>query len=126
MFHVDPSFETDQAPTTPDGFALGYVMGLIVGEGSFTGDRLSPLLSVKLHQRDPEPLRFLMKTLGGKIYGPYQHDGRHFNQYYLRGPALRQALPLFLSHLPPSWKRAQFLAWAVRYRLLGDASDASG
>jgi len=125
MFHVNPSLAAQTLKRTR-AFELGYVMGLIVGEGSFTGDRHHPALSVKLHQRDPEPLRSLLTALGGRIYGPYHHDGRRYLLYFLRGPALRQAIPLFLAHLPPSWKRSQFLAWAVRYRLLDPLSAASG
>lgn len=107
-------------------FDLGYAMGLIVGEGSFTGDRVSPALSVKLHELDSQPLRFLRRTLGGRIYGPYHHAGRHYRQYVLRGLDLRERIPVFLYHLPPSRKRLQFVEWAIRYRLLDTLSDADG
>jgi hypothetical protein len=112
MFHVEPSPPQAERPLL--AFDLGYVMGLVVGEGSFTGDKRVPVLAVKMHQRDPEPLRFLLAVLGGKIYGPYHHDGRHFLQWHLRGVQLRRAVPIFLDHLPPSHKRRQFLAWGVR------------
>jgi hypothetical protein len=49
-----------QDPALISHFDLGYAMGLVVGEGSFTGDRASPALSVKMHKLDPEPLRFLV------------------------------------------------------------------
>lgn len=104
----------------------GYVMGLIVGEGSFTGDRAAPALSVKLHELDPQPLRFLRRTLGGRIYGPYQHAGRHYRLFVLRGLDLRERIPLFLYHLPPSRKRLQFAEWAIRYRLLDPVSGSDG
>ena len=107
-------------------FDLGYAMGLIVGEGSFTGDRVSPVLSVKLHELDPQPLRFLRRTLGGRICGPYEHARRHYRQYFLRGPDLRERIPLFLYHLPPSRKRLQFAEWAIRYRLLDALNDDDG
>src|SRR5919109_2232636 len=92
----------DEASGAISPFDLGYAMGLIVGEGSFTGDLASPALSVKLHELDPQPLRFLRRTLGGRIYGSYHHGGRRYNQYRLRGSELRERVPLFLHHLPPS------------------------
>jgi hypothetical protein len=101
-----------------DDFTIGYLIGLIVGEGSFTADRRAPVLSVKMHEEDPEALRILARSLGGRVYGPYDHDGRHFFLYHLRGQALRSAVPLFLSHLPTGRKRRQFLAWAARHALL--------
>ena len=98
-----------------DEFAVGYAMGLIVGEGSFTGDRQQPSLEVKLHRRDLEPLEHLQRTLGGRIYGPYARGGRDHYAYMLRGRELRAALPLLQQHLPASWKRLQFDEWHRRY-----------
>ena len=57
-------------------FDAGYICGLVTGEGSFTGDRRQPVLAIKLHEDDPAPLLFVREKLGGKIYGPYCHDGR--------------------------------------------------
>jgi len=99
-----------------DRFGLGYAMGLIVGEASFTGDRLRPSLEVKLHRRDLEPLEHLQRTLGGRIFGPYAHGGRNLYAYMLRGGALRDALPLLHEHLPSSWKRVQYEEWRAKYR----------
>jgi hypothetical protein len=56
-----------------DAFDLGYVIGLIVGEGSFTGDRRDGCLTVKLHEEDPEPSERLKQVFGGRVYGPYAH-----------------------------------------------------
>src|SRR5215217_3536867 len=36
-------------------FDIGYIMGLVVGEGSFTADRRQPYLQVKTRVRDPFP-----------------------------------------------------------------------
>jgi hypothetical protein len=41
---------------------IAYCMGLIVGEGSFTGDKLQPALQVRLHGSDPEPLLDLQRV----------------------------------------------------------------
>jgi hypothetical protein len=98
-----------------DQFGLGYAMGLIVGEGSFTGDKRQPSLEVKLHRRDLEPLEHLQRTLGGRIFGPYARGSRNLYAYMLRGGALRQALPTLQEFLPQSWKRVQFDEWQRKY-----------
>ena len=108
-----------------DEFGLGYAMGIIVGEGSFTGDRLQPSLEVKLHRRDLEPLEHLQRTLGGRIYGPYARGSRNHYSYMLRGRDLRQAVPLIQDHLPSSWKRLQFDEWRRRYAEFFDRPEPS-
>jgi hypothetical protein len=106
-------------------FDLGYAMGLIVGEGSFTGDRLQPSLEIKMHRRDMEPLEHLQRTLGGRIFGPYAHGGRHLYAYMLRGRELRDALPVIQEHLPSSWKRIQFESWRAKYASFFDRPQPS-
>jgi hypothetical protein len=96
-------------------FSLGYVMGLIVSMGSFTGDWRNPCLQIKLHQRDIAVLESLRQTLGGKIYGPYQHSDRCYAMWLLRGEELEQAIPLFVQYLPESHRRRQFVAWLNKY-----------
>jgi hypothetical protein len=76
-----------------DLFAIGYAMGLIVGEGSFAADSQQPYLSVKLHSSDPLPLTELQRVLGGKLYGPYCSVGRTFRVWMLRGRDLLDAVP---------------------------------
>ena len=96
-------------------FALGFSMGLIVGEGSFTGDRQQPALQIRMHRRDLEPLEAVQRELGGKIFGPYSHAGRNSYVYMLRGAELKRAMPILQQHLPASWKRAQFETWRAKY-----------
>jgi hypothetical protein len=98
-------------------FDIGYIMGLVVGEGSFSADRQQPFLQVKTHARDPFPLRYVADRLGGRVYGPYRHQTRHYYTWMLRGPELRAALPLFRQYLPESWKREQFERWLDRHQL---------
>jgi hypothetical protein len=86
-------------------------MGLVVGGGSFTADRRQPHLQVKMHVRDPFPLRHLADRLGGRVYGPYRHQTRHYYVWLLRGPALKAAIPMFRTYLPESWKRERFERW---------------
>ena len=90
-------------------------MGLVVGEGSFSADRQQPFLQVKHHAQDPFPLRALAEGLGGRVYGPYEHNGRRYFTWLLRGADLRAAIPLFEAYLPESWKREQFLEWLGRH-----------
>lgn len=90
-------------------------MGLIVGDGSFTGDRQQPSLEIRMHRRDIAPLENVQQLLGGKIFGPYSHGGRELYVYMLRGRQLKEALPILQEHLPASWKRVQFEAWRSRY-----------
>ena len=96
-------------------FDLGYAMGLIVGEGSFTGDTKQPSLEIRMHRRDLEPLECVQRLLGGRIFGPYTHGGRNLYVYMLRGQQLKDALPILQEHLPRSWKRIQFETWRSRY-----------
>ncbi len=109
-----------------DAFETGYAMGLIVGEGSFTADRQQPYLQVKLHARDPFPLRFLADALGGRVYGPYRHQNRHYFSWLLRGPDLRNAIPLLRDKLPESWKREQFENWLNKHQQFFAREPASG
>jgi hypothetical protein len=108
-----------------DPFALGYAMGIIVGEGSFTGDRQQPSLEVKLHRRDRDPLENLQRVLGGRIFGPYSRQGRTSYSYMLRGRELKDAIPLLTEHLPISWKRVQFEAWLAKYTEVLDRPQPS-
>ena len=96
-------------------FDVGYIMGLVVSEGSFSADRRQPFLQVKLHARDPFPLRHLSDRLGGRVYGPYHHKTRHYYTWLLRGPALKAAVPMFRAYLPESWKREQFERWLSQH-----------
>ena len=88
-----------------------------VGEGSFTGDRKQPVLAIKLHEDDLAPLQLVQEKLGGKIYGPYCHDGRRYYLWRLMGRSLQASLPLFSARLPESRKRHQFTEWIERYGL---------
>jgi hypothetical protein len=99
----------------------GYVMGLIVGEGAFTGDDHKPALGVKLHASDPLPLQALEQYFGGKINGPYCHQGRVYRIWLLRGAELVRALPIFDAYLPDSRKREQYLVWKAKWHLGEDS-----
>ena len=90
-------------------------MGLIVGEGSFTGDRQQPALQIRMHRRDLEALEQVQRELGGRIFGPYAHAGRNGYVYLLRGAELRRALPILHQFLPASWEGVRFASWRAKY-----------
>jgi len=103
-----------RAPYTPT-HEIAYCMGLIVGEGSFTGGKKAPCLSVKLHSSDQQPLLDLRSVFGGIVYGPYVYGVRHIRVWQLRGWELEEALPYFDKWLPASRKRAQYEAWKSKW-----------
>ena len=96
---------------TQDNFDTGFLIGLTVAEGSFTGDKQQPALQYRFPSDDLEPLRRLNRIIGGAVYGPYHHGERSYTTLVLRGPALYRAAQLFFDHLPPSKKRRQLLEW---------------
>jgi hypothetical protein len=103
-------------------FEIGYVMGLFVGEGCSTSypsakGRAYPFCSLRLHARDPEPLKTLQRLLGGKVFGPYRDGKRISRIWILRGAPHRSALWLFFQYLPESHKRQQLLDWLHEHEL---------
>lgn len=93
---------------------IGYLMGLVVGEGSYTGDRRQYCLTINLHESDIQPLLTVKRLLGGRIHGPYEHDGRKFWSYRTGDRQVRAHRRLFYERLPGSRKREQFLACAEK------------
>ncbi|MCL4506129.1 MAG: hypothetical protein M1434_14260 [Chloroflexi bacterium] len=98
-----------------EDFRLGFAIGIIAAEGSFTGDLRKPALQIKMHARDQATLDFLQQMFGGKVYGPYTHGERYYCLWSLRGAELRQSVATFMRYLPESYKRTQFIEWAGRY-----------
>ena len=88
MFHPSETRET------LSDYERGVIVGLIIGEGSFTGDGRRPQLAIGMHVRHEHLLRWLVeKVPGSRLYGPYHHGGRDFMRWMLRGRALRAFLP---------------------------------
>jgi len=105
MFHVIPCGETPSGgPITvrkeDEGMATeleqGLLAGLLVGEGHFGGDGRQPQITLRMHVRHESLFRWLERTFpGGRLYGPYSHDGRDYFQWMVRGAYLREEiLPL--------------------------------
>jgi hypothetical protein len=78
-----------------DPFEEGLLLGILVGEGSFGGDGRQPSITVRMHTRHEALFRRLCQIVpGSRLYGPYDHSGRSYFQWLVRGPALRRLLPL--------------------------------
>ena len=100
----------------PTQFEVGFLVGLLVGEGHFGGDGRQPHVTLRMHVRHEAIFQWLERTFpGGRVYGPYNHDGRHYFQWMARGRYLRDELaPLLDQVLSPSLDRHSF----ERYQLM--------
>jgi hypothetical protein len=76
----------------PSAFELGVLVGVLVGEGHFGGDGRQPQITLRMHVRHERLFRWLLRTFGGRLYGPYHHAGRSYFQWMARGTALRERL----------------------------------
>lgn len=77
------------------------MLGLLIGEGHFGGDGKQPQVTLRMHVRHESLLRWVASAIpGGKLYGPYNHGGRHYYQWMARGEVLRQTLVPLLDSLP--------------------------
>jgi hypothetical protein len=114
---LDPSFE------------LGLLLGVLMREGHFGGDRLQPQVTVRLHVRHKPLLDWLLdRCPGGRLYGPYEYDGRRFYQLMIRGNALRNRLVPMLDAVP--WGRIDPHSFeryeAMKRRYGWDVRDTAG
>jgi hypothetical protein len=115
----------------PTQFELGFLAGLLVGEGHFGGDGRQPQVALRMHIRHEAIFRWLERTFpGGRLYGPYNHDGRHYFQWMARGRFLRDELvPLLDRLLSPNLDRHSFERYQLmksRYpQLAGDPATRS-
>jgi hypothetical protein len=77
-------------------FDRGFLVGLLVGEGSFGGDGRQPQVVLRMHVRHEAIFRWLEAQFPRcRLYGPYHHSGRSYYQWMARGRALvEDVLPL--------------------------------
>lgn len=82
-------------------FEEGFLVGLLVGEGHFGGDGRKAQVTLRMHVRHERLFRWLETAVpGGRLYGPYDHGGRRYFQWMMRGPAIVEVLlPLLASHV---------------------------
>jgi hypothetical protein len=94
----------------PTQSEVGLLVGLLVGEGHFGGDGRQPQVTLRMHVRHEAIFRWLERTFpGGRLYGPYDHGGRHYLQWMARGTFLRDELaPLLDQFLSPDLDRHSF------------------
>ncbi len=103
-------------------FEIGFLLGILVGEGHFGGDGKQPQVTLRMHTDHEALFHWLQSRLPrSKLYGPYHHGGRSYYQWMVRGVALREdLLPLLEAHLDPrlderAWRR--YLAMRETYNL---------
>ncbi len=103
-------------------FEIGFLLGVLVGEGHFGGDGKQPHITLRMHTDHENLFRWLEGKLpGGRLYGPYDHSGRRYFQWMARGEFLREALiPLLDRFLTPELDGKSFERYSAmkeRYRL---------
>jgi hypothetical protein len=93
-------------------FEEGLLLGVLIGEGHFGGDGRQPQVTLRMHVRHHALFEWIERAFpGGRLYGPYNHDGRRYFQWMARGAFLRDELvPLLERGLSPeldghSWER---------------------
>ncbi len=93
-------------------FDAGFLVGILVGEGHFGGDGRQPQVTLRMHVDHESLFRWLMARFpDSRLYGPYDHSGRHYYQWMARGAFLREHLiPVLERHLTPdldsrAWRR---------------------
>jgi hypothetical protein len=79
----------------PDDRRTAFVAGLLVGEGSFTGDAHQPHCALKMTARHEQLLRLVHSWYPlSRLYGPYKMPGNRQDAFMIlwRGPALAQLI----------------------------------
>lgn len=123
MFHVFLDGETSCPVELPvmvelSDFDRGFLVGLLVGEGSFGGDGKQPQVVLRMHVRHEAIFRWLERRFPDcRLYGPYNHGGRRYFQWMARGEGLvRDLLPILEAGLTPELDQHSY----DRYRLMCD------
>lgn len=114
-----------------DDFDAGFLVGVLVGEGSFGGDGRQPAITVRMHTRHEALFHRLSAIVpGSRLYGPYHHSGRSYFQWLVRGPALRRLIPVLDARLTPTLDAHAFTryqsmktAYAVTLRLVPPGTE---
>jgi hypothetical protein len=113
----------------PDDISVGFLLGLLVGEGHFGGDGRQPQVTLRMHIRHEQTFEWLRRTYpGSALYGPYHHGGRSYYQWSARGRYLREYLaPLVQRHrsLLDAYTAERFDTMCERYAIaLGAGAGA--
>lgn len=106
--------ESGALGTDLDPFDAGFLVGILVGEGHFGGDRKRPQVTLRMHTDHAALFTWLVDRFPeSRLYGPYEHGGRRYYQWMARSALLRDRLvPLLDRYLRPhhsgrAWQRYQ-------------------
>jgi hypothetical protein len=117
-------------PARLEDIAIGYLLGLLAGEGHFGGDGRQAQVTLRMHVRHAKLFHWLQHTFPeGRLYGPYHHGGRDYYQWMARGRFLRETIvPLVHSHrgLLDDHVIARFRQMCERYGLAPADAAAPG
>jgi len=100
---------------------IGFLIGILCGEGHFGGDGRQPQITLRMHTKHEALFFWLERRLpGSRLYGPYHHAGRSYYQWMARGEFLRTELaPLISQHLDllDDHVRSRFNSMCDDYRI---------
>jgi len=118
---VKQSIRQPGSVATPEHEA--FLVGVLVGEGSFGGDGRQPQVTLRMHVRHEALFAWIVAHFpGGKLYGPYDHGGRRYFQWMARGEYLRTELvPVLDRWLIPEldgWAHDRYQRMKATYRLV--------
>jgi hypothetical protein len=109
-------------------FDVGFLVGLLVGEGHFGGDGRQPQVTLRMHTDHRAMFEWLVERFpGSRLYGPYDHGGRHYYQWMARGACLRDTLiPLLDRWLRPEHSGRAWERYVRMKAMYGLSTGASG
>jgi len=107
--------------TTLSDRDTGFLLGVLTGEGHFGGDGRQPQVTLRMHTRHARLFSWLLDAVpGSRLYGPYDHGGRSYYQWMVRGQPLRtELLPILRANrdLFDDAVRERFDAMCADYHL---------
>ena len=116
----------EDATLALDPYALGVLVGLLVGEGHFGGDGVRAKVTLRMHVRHERMFRWLTDLIpGSRLYGPYDHGGRRYLQWMVRGRALQHLVTALDGRLDELDDHAasRYRDMVRRYRLDRETAD---
>jgi hypothetical protein len=117
-------------PSALTEMETGIFLGILIGEGHLGGDGRQPHITIRMHTDHETLFRWLERKFpGSRLYGPYEHGGRRYFQWMIRGSYLREVIvPLLDRHLLPDLDAKtydRYTAMKVRYGLASGRFRAS-
>jgi len=114
-----------------DTFEKGFFLGLLTGEGHFGGDGRKAQVTLRMHTRHDKLFYWLTEKFpGSKLYGPYNHGGRHYFQWMARGEVLKnEILPIVFKNwdVIDDYVQGRITEMCTRYKLItGELESQQG